>query len=297
VSNFGSLIQTVGASWMMIAIAPTADMVALVQASTTLPIMLLSLVSGTTADIWDRRLLMLFAQAFMSVVAIILTVIAYRGEVTPWTLLALTFLIGCGTALYGPAWQSSVGEQVPRADLPAAVSLNSLAFNIARTTGPAIGGVIVAKAGPPAAFLVNGISYLGLIVVLALWRRPRPAPFLPPENMLMAMGAGIRYARLAPEVRTVLMRGAVFGLLGSSIWSLMPLVARDLIGGNAVTYGVLLAAFGGGAVLGALGSTWLRKRYTNQRIVHVSTVAFGLASVGTAVSSWHAISMIALMVG
>jgi MFS family permease len=297
ISNFGSLIQAVGASWMMTSIAPSADMVALVQASTTLPIMLLSLVSGATADIWDRRLLMLIAQGLMLAVAVVLTVTAFLGLITPWILLSLTFLLGCGTALYGPAWQSSVGEQVPRASLASAVSLNSLAFNIARTTGPAIGGIIVARAGPPAAFLVNSLSYLGLIIVLVLWRRPRPAPFLPPENMLMAMGAGVRYARLSPDIRTVLIRGGAFGILGSSIWALMPLIARDLIGGGAVTYGVLLGAFGGGAVLGALSSTSLRKRYTNEVIVRSSTAGFGIASIVTAVSSWHALSMAALMLG
>jgi len=297
ISNFGSLIQAVGASWMMTSIAPSADMVALVQASTTLPIMLLSLVSGATADIWDRRLLMLIAQGLMLAVAMVLTVTAFLGLITPWILLSLTFLLGCGTALYGPAWQSSVGEQVPRASLASAVSLNSLAFNIARTTGPAIGGIIVARAGPPAAFLVNSLSYLGLIIVLVLWRRPRPAPFLPPENMFMAMGAGVRYARLSPDIRTVLIRGVAFGVLGSSIWALMPLIARDLIGGGAVTYGVLLGAFGGGAVLGALSSTELRKRYTNEVIVRSSTAGFGIASIVTAVSSWHALSMAALMLG
>jgi MFS family permease len=297
VSSFGTLIQAVGASWMMTSIAPSADMVALVQASTTLPLMLLSLPSGATADIWDRRLLMLIAQGLMLVVAAALTVIGYLGLITPWTLLTLTFLLGCGTALYAPAWQSSVGEQVPRADLPSAVALNSLAFNIARTAGPAIGGVIVAKAGPPAAFLLNSLSYVALIIVLALWRRPKPAPFLPPENMFMAMGAGIRYARLSPDIRTVLIRGGTFGVLGSSIWALMPLIARDLIGGNAVTYGVLLGAFGSGAVLGALSSTSLRRRYTNEIIVRVSTAAFGIGSIITAVSSWHALSMAALMLG
>ncbi len=297
VSNFGSLIQAVGASWLMTSIAPSADMVALVQASTTLPIMLLSLPSGATADIWDRRLVMLIAQAVMLIVAAVLTATAYMGLITPWTLLALTFLLGCGTAMYGPAWQSSVGEQVPRADLPSAVALNSLAFNIARTAGPAIGGVVVATAGPPAAFLINSASYVALIVVLALWRRPRPAPFLPPENMLMAMGAGIRYARLSPDIRTVLIRGAVFGVLGSSVWSLMPLIARDLIGGNAVTYGVLLGAFGIGAVLGALSSTSLRRRCANEVIVEFATVGFGVGCIVTAVSSWHALSMLALMLG
>jgi len=233
----------------------------------------------------------------MLVVAAALTATAYFGLITPWILLTLTFLLGCGTALYAPAWQSSVGEQVPRADLPSAVALNSLAFNIARTAGPAIGGIIVAKAGPPAAFLLNSLSYVALIVVLALWRRPRPAPFLPPENMFMAMGAGIRYARLSPDIRTVLIRGAIFGVLGSSIWALMPLIARVLIGGNAVTYGVLLGAFGSGAVLGALSSTSLRRRYTNELIVRASTAGFGIASIATAISSWHAVSMVALMLG
>jgi MFS family permease len=297
VSNFGSLIQAVGASWMMTSIAPSADMVALVQASTTLPIMLLSLASGATADIWDRRLVMLIAQILMLCVSLALTITAYMGQITPWTLLALTFLLGCGTALYGPAWQSSVGEQVPRPDLPSAVALNSLSFNIARTAGPAIGGIIVANAGPPVAFLTNALSYVALIVVLMLWRRPKPAPFLPPENMFMAMGAGVRYARLSPEIRTVLLRGVVFGVLGSSIWALMPLIARDLIGGNAVTYGVLLGAFGSGAVLGALSSTSLRHRYSNEVIVRASTVGFGISSLVTAISSWHALSMLALMLG
>jgi MFS family permease len=297
VSNFGSLIQAVGASWMMTSLAPSADMVALVQASTTLPIMLLSLASGATADIWDRRLVMLIAQVFLLIVALALTLIAYTGHITPWTLLALTFLLGCGVALYGPAWQSSVGEQVPRADLPSAVALNSISFNIARTAGPAIGGIIVAKAGPPAAFLFNVLTYVGLIVVLVLWRRPRPAPFLPPENMLMAMGTGVRYARLSPEIRTVLIRALAFGMLGSSIWALMPLIARDLIGGDALTYGVLLGAFGSGAVLGALSSAALRRRYSNEIIVRAATVGFGVSNVVTAASSWHALSIPALMLG
>ena len=297
ISNFGSLIQAVGASWLMTSIAPTADMVALVQASTTLPIMLLSLPAGASADIWDRRLVMVIAQAMMLSVAVVLTVCAYNGLVTPWVLLSLTFLLGCGVALYGPAWQSSVGEQVPRADLAPAVALNSLAFNLARTAGPAIGGVIVARAGPPAAFLVNVLSYVGLIVVLVLWRRPRPQRFLPPENVLNAMAAGVRYSRLSPGIRTVLIRGLMFGLLGSSIWALMPLIARDLIGGNAVTYGVLLGAFGIGAVCGALGSTSLRQRRSNELIVRASTLGFGVAGIVTALSSWHALTMAALMLG
>ena len=295
VANFGGLIEAVGASWLMTSLAPSATMVALVQASTALPIMLLSLPAGAIADISDRRVVMLIAQVFLLLASGTLTTFAFMGQITPWTLLTLTFLIGCGVALYAPAWQSSVGEQVPRSALSAAVSLNSLAFNLARIAGPAIGGVIVAAAGARAAFLTNLLCYVALIAVLASWRRPKPQRSLPPERMAMAVSAGLRYARLSPGIRTVLVRGSTFGLLGSAIWALLPLIARDLIGGGAVTFGVLYAAFGAGAVVGALFSASLRAKYGNEKVTRVATIGFGIGTVLTAVSTWHALSMAALM--
>jgi MFS family permease len=158
VSNFGSLIQSVGASWLMTSLAPTPDMVALVQAATLLPIMLFSLPAGALADAFDRRLLMIVAQAVMLIASAVLTVFGFLGWIGPWLLLVTTFVIGCGAALNGPAWQASVGDQVPRDVLPAAVALNSLGFNLARTLGPAIGGILVAFGGPQAAFLVKALS-------------------------------------------------------------------------------------------------------------------------------------------
>ena len=196
VSNFGSLIQGVGASWLMTSIAPTADMVALVQASTSLPIMLLSLPAGALADAFDRRYVMLAAQILMFVVSATLAAVAFAGIITPWLLLLLTFLIGCGAALNGPAWQASVREQVPMDDIPAAVALNSLGFNIARTVGPAIGGVLVAAAGPPLTFLVNVFTYVGLVGVLIAWKRPVEPRDLPPESLLPAIASG--FNPLAP---------------------------------------------------------------------------------------------------
>jgi MFS family permease len=296
VSNFGSLIQAVGASWLMTSLAPSPDLVALVQASASLPIMLLSLPAGAVADIWDRRFVMLVAQVLMFVISVVITVVSWRGHITPWTLLALTFLIGCGVALYGPAWQSSVGEQVPREHIPAAVTLNALAFNIARTAGPAIGGVIVATAGPSVAFLVNALTYIGLIIVLLSWRRERAEPRLPPESMMMAMFAGLRYVRMSPQIRTVLIRGFALGLFGASIWSLMPLVARDLLGGGAMTYGLLFGAFGSGAVIGALTSTTARARTSGETLVRIAGVGFGAAIAVTAASPWLALTLVTLVV-
>ncbi|RYY42134.1 MAG: MFS transporter, partial [Sphingomonadales bacterium] len=135
VSNFGGLIQSVGASWMMTSLGASPQMIALVQASVSLPIMLLSLWAGAVADNLDRRRVMLAAQSFMLLVSAGLAIGAWLGWITPWTLLAFTFLIGCGTAINGPAWQASVGDMVPRPMLPDAVAYNSMGFNIARSTG------------------------------------------------------------------------------------------------------------------------------------------------------------------
>jgi MFS family permease len=283
-SNFGGLIQSVGAAWLMIALGASPQIIALVQASTTLPIMLLSLLAGAIADNLDRRRVMLLAQIFMLLVSAVLSVFAWAGWLTPWLLLGFTFLIGCGTALNGPAWQASVGDMVPRAALPGAVAMNSMGFNIARSVGPAIGGAIVAAAGAAAAFLANAVSYLGLIVVLARWR-PHPADGrLPPEPIGTAMLAGVRYVAMSPGLRVVMLRSLVFGLAASAVPALMPLVARDLIGGGPLTYGVLLGGFGIGAIAGALGSTPLRNRLSPEGVVRAAVLVLSVGAAIVAVS-------------
>jgi MFS family permease len=294
-SNLGSLIQVVGASWLMTLLAPSPEMVALVQAATAAPIMLLSLAGGATADVWDRRKLMLAAQVLMLAVSVALTVLAYRGAITPVELLLFTFLLGAGSALHGPAWHSSVGELVPRTELSAAVSLNSVAYNLARTTGPALGGLLVAQAGAKAAFLVNAFSYIGLIAVLLSWRRHVPARTLPPEALGRAMLAGLRYARLSPPIRTVLVRGLVFGTAGSSIWALLPLVAKEGLGGGVATYGVLLGSLGAGAILGALGAAAARRSVAHEQVVRLATVGFGVGTALAGASPWPVLTVLALL--
>lgn len=285
-SNFGGLIQTVGAAWMMTALGASSQLVALVQTATALPIMLLSLLAGAWADNYDRRVIMLFAQGFMLIVSVILAICAATGVLTPWLLLAFTFLIGCGTAIKNPAWQASVGDMVPRPALPAAVAMNSLGFNIARSLGPAIGGVIVAAAGAAAAFAFNAVSYIGLILVLAGWKQA-PAPrLLPAERLSVAIEAGLRYVAMSPNLRVVLIRAATFGVGASATPALMPLIARDLIGGGALVYGLLLGAFGLGAVGGAFGRNWLRARMSNEGLVRAAGCALAVGATAAAVSPW-----------
>jgi len=283
-SNFGWLIQGVGAAWLMTTIAGSADMVALVQTSTTLPIMLFSLLAGAVADSLERRLVMLVAQLVMFTVSALLTLATFAELITPWVLLAFTFLLGCGVAFHNPAWQAAVGDVVPREQIGAAVLLNSTSFNLVRSLGPAVGGAVVASAGAVAAFAINTISYLGLIGVLVRWRPEHPKSALARENLLAAVGAGLRYVAMSPNILRVVLRSFVYGASTVVMLALLPLVARDLIGGTALVFGLLLGAFGVGAVGGAFLSAAARSRLSNEALVRATFAAMALAALVIAVS-------------
>lgn len=296
-SNFGGLIQSVGAAWLMTSITTSSDMVALVQASTALPIMLFSLVCGAIADSFDRRKVMLVAQSFMLIVSVLLTIFAYKGLITPWLLLSFTFMIGCGTALNNPSWQASVGDMVPREDLPAAVALNSMGFNLTRSVGPAIGGIIVAAAGAAAAFAVNAASYVVLLTVLARWKPDLQPSRLPRETLGAAMGAGLRYVAMSPNIGKVLLRSSVFGFTSGAIVALLPLVARDLVRGGPLTFGILLGAFGVGAVGGALISGRLRQMLSSEVMVRYAFLGFSICALTAALSSYAWLTAMGLLIG
>ncbi len=295
VSNLGGLIQAVGAGWMMAQLTPSHGLVALVQSSNTLPIMVFSLIAGALADNFNRRRIMIFAQLFMALVSAALAVCGWLGVLTPWLLLAFTFLIGCGMALFNPSWQASMGDIVSRDDLPSAVSLNSMGFNMMRSLGPAIGGLIVAAAGAAAAFALNALSYVPLTLALARWKPAYPQPKLPPETLGSALGAGLRYVLMSPALLRVMGRGAVFGFAAVSVMALLPLVARDTLGGTALTYGILLGCFGLGAIGGVALNGPLRERLSNEVVVRLAFLGFALAVGALANSAFLALSCLALL--
>ncbi len=296
ISNLGGLIQGVGAAWMMTSISASENMVALVQASTTLPIMLFSILSGALADNFQRRQVILLAQVFMFAVSVLLAVFAYIGWIGPWSLLTFTFLIGCGTALNNPAWQASVGDMVARQDVAGAVSLNSMGFNMTRSVGPALGGAIVAFAGGAAAFAANAASYLALIYALFRWESPEKTRLLPREDIGPAVAAGLRYVAMSPKLLKVFFRSFVFGLSSIAILALMPIVARDLIQGGPLTYGLLLGAFGVGAIGGAFANSWLREKLTSENIVRLSFAGFALSEAAMGATGNGIISGLAAVV-
>ncbi|MBM4191554.1 MAG: MFS transporter [Gammaproteobacteria bacterium] len=295
-SSFGGLIQTVGASWQMALIAPAPDQVALVQAVGVLPFFLLSLIAGALADNYDRRLIMMLSQCLALFASLVLAALAFLGMITPTLLLWLTFFIGCGAAAFAPAWQASIAEQVPRETIPAAIMANAMGFNLARSIGPAIGGMIVAAAGAVAAFAINAVSYAGLIFVLKRWKLAKPERSLPPEPLVTAISAGVRYVRLSPNLTAIMIRAVLFTVPITAVPALMPVVARDLLGGGAPTFGVLLGGFGFGAMLGALSSAAFRARFSSDALLQGLCAVAMLAMLGISQSPWATTTFLAHVV-
>ncbi|MDX3934051.1 MFS transporter [Stenotrophomonas sp.] len=281
-SNVGTWINDVAAAWVMAERTGSPLMVALVQSATTLPVVLLALVAGTLADIVDRRRYLLFTQGWMLVVAGTLATLTALQLLTPPLLVALTFAMGCGAAMAMPAQAAIVSELVPRPMLASAVALNSIGINIARSLGPAIGGLIVAQLGPSWAFGLNALSFAAMLIVLARWTPDRLASTLPPEGFGAGLRAGLRYGLRAGRLQAVLIKSAGFFFFASAITALLPLVVRGEMHGGAGMYGILLGCIGIGAVSGAFVLPILRARLDRDLLVLLATLACALSLFGLA---------------
>lgn len=289
-SNVGTWMEDVGEAWLMTSLSTSTLMVALVETAGSLPIVLLAVPSGTFADLVDRRRLLLITQAWMLIVAATLGVLTIAGVTTPWLLLILAFALGLGAAANAPAWEAITPELVSREELPAAVTLGAVAFNVARALGPALGGLLVAAFGPGAVFLLNAASFLGVIFVLYSWRRPVAKNNLPPEHVLGAMRAGLRYVRHTPALQAVLVRAAAFILCASALWALLPLVARRELGLTAAGYGVLLGCLGLGGVTGASFLPNVRWKISTDSLVVGATLIY--AAVMIVVGYVHTVALV-----
>lgn len=274
-SNFGQLILGVAAAWEMTRLSNDPGMVALVQTALMLPSMLVAVPAGALADMFDRRKIALSGLAFSAIAGAVLTALAFAGFTTPWVLLAFCVLIGAGVALYAPSWQASIGEQVSNEHLPAAIALGTISYNLARSFGPALGGLIVLAWGAQAAFAINAACYVPLWIAFLFWSRKHVPSRLPPERLDRAIVSGVRYALHAPQIRSILTRAFLFGFASAPLSALAPLVAKNQLGGNAGTYGLLLGAAGVGAVFGALQIAHVRKAIGTERAVRIIAVVTG----------------------
>ncbi len=288
----GYTMQATIAAWLMATLTPSALMVALVQTASTAPTLVFGLVAGALADIVDRRRIILVTQVVLITAAVILGAATIAGVTGPIALLACTFLFGAGFTFYLPAQQASVNELVTRADLPRAVALSAVAFNVARAIGPALAGAIAAWSGSGVAFLASALFFVAMIVALRHWKsRERPLPGVP-ERLLSGIQSGLRYARHSVAMRSLIIRNLNFAVCASAFWALLPVIARDQLGLGAGGFGLLSAGFGTGAVIGALAiPRQLQSRPLN-KVVTSGVVLWTLAIVLVAVTHLTAIAIV-----
>ncbi len=297
VSDVGTFMQNVGAAWLMVSLNAGPMYVALTQTASSLPFFLFALPAGAVGDIVDRRKLILFTEAWMVAVAVLLTLLTFGGVVSPLPLLLLTFALSAGDAFETPTWRAVLPEIVPREDLPAASALNGIEFNFARAIGPGLAGLVIAVSGVGSAFLINTLSFVGVIVVIARWKRPARTRSTPPETLVGATIAAVRYVRYSPAIRSLLVRSGALMFFASGLLALLPSVAHS-VNSAPTAYGLLLGCFGAGAVGGAVLMQRARRRWSAEAVVAGGVAAFGLTAIAAASSrSLFALGSVLLLAG
>jgi len=282
VSNIGTWMQNVGAQWFLVEKHSSALIVALVQTASLGPTLVLGLLAGVLADLFDRRRLLMVLQSYAVLVTLALAVVTYLGRLGPTSLLMFTVALGCASALTGPAWQAIQPELVPREQIPAAATLSSVSANVARAIGPAIGGVVVAWAGPAAVFGINAISFAGIIVVLAGWKRPKQSAPIEREHLGQAIIAGLEYVRNGPIFRRILLRAGLFVFPASALFALLPVAAAHTWHLGASGYGVALGEIGFGAVLAVVIAAQVRQNVSANALLAVGAAVYGCAPLAVA---------------
>ncbi len=297
IGNVGSFMRDVASAWLVTDLSGAPAAVALVQAAATLPIFLLAIPAGVLSDIFDRRKFLIAIQLLLGLVSLSLMALSTAGLLSVSSLVALTFLGGVGAALMAPTWQAIVPELVDKPDLKSAVALNSLGINISRAIGPALGGLILAALGAGVTYGADVLSYVVVIGALLWWRRTPNAADGLSERFTGAFVAGLRYAKASRELHVVLLRAAIFFGCASAVWALLPLVARNLLGGGAGFYGILLGAVGAGAIIGALQLPRLRARLDADGLLLFSGVvtAAVMAALAFGPPQWLAVLILLLL--
>ncbi|WP_262297905.1 MFS transporter [Microvirga sesbaniae] len=296
VGNIGTFMRDVSSAWLVTGLSASPASVAMIQAAGTLPFFLLAIPAGVLSDILDRRRLLIALQVVLGSVSSLLAVLAWTGSVSVESLIALTFLGGAGAALATPAWQAITPELVPRSDLKGAVALNSLGINIARSIGPALGGFLLALLGAAAVYGLDVLTYVLVGGALLWWRREADADDGLRENFGGALRAALRYARASRDLHRILWRAVVFFAFASAVWALLPIVARQEIGGGPGFYGLLLGSVGAGAIAGAVLLPRARARLGQDRLVLAATLVTAAATILLALTNSEIVAIVATFV-
>jgi MFS family permease len=294
--NIGTFMRDVSSAWLVTEISASPASVAMIQAAGTLPFFLLAIPAGVLSDILDRRRLLIVLQIVLGTVSSLLAALAWTGAVSVESLIVLTFLGGVGAALATPAWQAITPELVPRSDLKGAVALNSLGINIARSVGPALGGFLLAGLGAAAVYSLDVLTYVVVGGALLWWRREADTDDGLRENFGGALRAGLRYARASRDLHRILWRAVLFFSFASAVWALLPIVARQEIGGGPGFYGLLLGSVGAGAIAGAILLPRARVSLGQDRLVLAATLVTAGSTTLLALTNSEIVAIIATFV-
>lgn len=283
-SNVGGWMQTVGAQWVMISLTHSALLISAIQAASSLPVFMLAIPAGALGDLVDRRRLILITQIVMLLASAAMALLAALHDLTPAVLLALLFLIGCGTAASAPTWQTLQPELVPDDQRAPAIALGSVNQNLARAIGPAIGGLLLAATSAAVVFGVNAVSFIAVVAAIAVTAIPLRRNALPREHALDAVRAGGRYVANSPTLVALILRGVGFIFPAGALWALLPLVAHGRLHLGSTGYGLLLGCVGVGALLAATYGPALRRRLSPPAVYALSLISIAIPAVVLAVA-------------
>lgn len=297
-SNLGTWMHETGAQWLMNELHGSPALVSAVRTAMALPVFLLALPAGVWADRFDRRRWLLASQSVLLIFATVMALLDWMELMTPMLLLALTACMGIAMILNQPAWQALTPELVPTEMIPAAVAAGSVSFNLARSLGPALAGLLIASVGTWVCFFFNAISFLGVMALLVLWRPQKHACDQPYESFYQELWHGLVWLAKSDTLRSVLARTFLFAFPASCLWALLSLIASDKLELGASGFGLLLCAIGVGAVLGTSVLARVRERHSSEATVLGSSLIYAaaMAVLAAPLSAWGGFAVL-LVIG
>ena len=300
ISLIGTWMQSIGQAWLVLELTHSAWLLGVVGALQFLPVMLLSLFGGVLADRLPKRKVLLFTQSFAMLQAVVLWILVASGHIQVWEVLVLASLLGLTNSFDMPTRQAFVVEMVGREDLPNAIALNSSVFNMARVVGPGLGGLIIAFLGIAPLFLLNTISFVPVIVGLALIRmnelhalakRITTSGETSKQSTLQSLREGLSYVFHTPSILLIIAVIGVISLFGINFNVILPLFATDVLHSGALGFGILSAAFGFGSLCSALWLAWGNRKPSVQYLL-IAALAFSVLEVFFALSHLYVLSLI-----
>ena len=300
ISLVGTWMQSIGQAWLVLELTHSAWLLGVVGALQFLPVMLFSLFGGVLADRLPKRKVLLFTQSSAMLQATILWILVATGHVQIWEVLALASLLGLTNSIDMPTRQAFVAEMVGREDLPNAIALNSSLFNMARVVGPGLGGIIIAWLGVAPLFMLNAISFIAVIVGLALIKmndlyaqakRSTAKGEAPRQSTLQSLREGLAYVVRTPSVFLVIVVVGVISLFGINFNVILPLFATEVLQVGPEGFGFISATFGLGSLLSALWLAWGNRKPSIQHLL-AGAIAFGILEIFFALSHLYLLSLV-----